>query len=468
MITTEHQYRITKDRFDRFDRTLVKLKKKPAESPLQQARVDAVVAQLRRLRAEMDEYNALKSGRIEHIDASTLLDLPVALIKARIARGLSQSALAELIGVQPQQVQRWETGRYRKVAFERLSEIAQALNVSVSERVDLSRAAPVPLLAVRRSLQQLGFTKKTIDDRILPRELSEDGDVSLSDEVDARVELLLGMRARDLAANRATLRTSQLRFKLPASASQMKTRAYSHYVEALCRIAAKTLVAPSSQLPTRWQNMRELVFPDGIVDLRAALNSAWKAGVAVMPLSDSIAFHGACWRENGRTVIVLKQGSKEEARWLLDLIHELFHAASEPLGRDFAIIEEEETSSVRRESVDERRAQRFAAEVVTNGRTQELTDRIAQLASNQGPRLKSAAQAVSKETNVPVGVLANILAYRLAESGMNWWPVAANLQPSNGEPWKIVRKCFFENADLVRLSRIERSFLMQALETRDG
>jgi len=455
MITTEHQYRITKDRFDRFDRTLAKLKKEPAESPLQQARVDAVVAQLRRLRAELDEYNALKSGRIEHIDASTLLDLPVALIKARIARGLSQSALAELIGVQPQQVQRWETERYRKVAFERLSEIAQALNVSVSERVDLSRAAPVPLLAVRRSLQQLGFTRKTIDDRILPRELSEDDDLSLSDEIDARVELLLGMRARELAANGAALRTSQLRFKLPASASQMKTRAYSHYVEALCRIAAKTLVAPSYQLPTRWQDMRELVFPDGIVDLRAALNSTWKAGVAVVPLSDSIAFHGACWRENGRTVIVLKQGSKEEARWLLDLVHELYHAASEPLGRDFAIVEE-----------DERRAQRFAAEVVTNGRTQELTDRIAQLASNQGPRLKSATQAVSKESNVPVGVLANILAHRLAESGMNWWPVAANLQPSSGEPWKIVRKCFFENADLVRLSKIERSLLMQALETR--
>jgi transcriptional regulator with XRE-family HTH domain len=465
MITTEHQYRITKDRFDRFDRTLAKLKEERAQGPLQQARVDAVVAQLKRLRAELDEYSALKSGRIAQIEADTLLDLPVALIKARIARGLSQSALAELIGVMPQQVQRWEAERYRKVAFERLSQIAQALNVSVSERIDLSRGAPVPLRAIRRSLQQLGFAKGMIDDRILPHDMSEGDDLSLPDEVDARIGLLLGIGSRDLAAGKAALGTSQLRFKLPASANQMKTRAYSHYVEALCRIAAKTLVAPTSQLPIKWQDMRKLLFPDGTVNFRTALNSTWKAGVAVVPLSDPIAFHGACWREGGKTVAVLKQGSKEEARWLLDLVHELYHAASEPLSRDFAIVEEDETSSARRESVDERRAQRFAAEVVTNGRTQELTDRIAQLASNQGPRLKSATRAVAKETGLPAGVLANLLAHRLAESGMNWWPVAANLQPSGGEPWKTARACLFENADLSRASRVERSFLMQALET---
>jgi transcriptional regulator with XRE-family HTH domain len=466
MITTEHQYRITKDRFDRFDRTLKKLKGEPARNPLQQARIDAVASQMTRLRTELDEYGALKSGRVAQIEADTLLDLPVALIKARIARGLSQSALAELIGVLPQQVQRWEGERYRKVAFERLSQIAQALNVSVSERIDLSRAAPIPLRAIRRSLQQIGFAKETIDERIFPRDLPGDEDLSLADEVDARIELLLGIGSRDLAAGRATLGTSQLRFKLPASANQMKTRAYSHYVEALCRISAKTSINLTSELPIEWQDMRNFLFPDGIVNFRTALNSAWKAGIAVVPLSDPIAFHGACWREGGKTVAVLKQSSKEEARWLLDLVHELYHAASEPPGRDFAIVEEDETSITRRESIDERRAQRFAAEVITNGRTQELTDRIAQLASNQGPRLKSATRAVADETGLPVGVLANLLAHRLAEGGMNWWPVAANLQPSGGEPWKTVRACLFENADLSRASRVERSFLMQALETR--
>jgi transcriptional regulator with XRE-family HTH domain len=465
MITTEHQYRITKDRFDRFGRTLAKLKEERARGPLQQARVEAVAAQLKKLRDELDEYSDLKSGRIAQIEAESLLDLPVALIKARIVRGLSQSALAELIGVMPQQVQRWEAERYRKVAFERLSQIAQALNVSVSERVDLSAAAPIPLRVIRQSLQQLGFAKGTIDDRIVPRYVPDGDDLSLSDEIDARMRLLFGRGSRDLATGKSALVTSQLRFKLPASANQTKTRAYSHYVETLCRIAAKTSAAPASSLPIKWQDMRKLLFPDDTIDFRTALNSTWKAGVAVVPLSDPIAFHGACWREGGRTVAVLKQTSKEEARWILDLVHELYHAASEPLDRDFAIIEEDETSSARRDSVDERRAQRFAAEVVTNGRTEELTDRIALLASNQGPRLKSATRTVAAESRLPVGVLANLLAHRLAESGINWWPVAANLQPSGGEPWKIARACLFGNADLARVSRIERSFLMQALET---
>lgn len=466
MITTDHQYRITKDRFDRFDRTLAKLKGEGDGDPLRRARVEAIAAQVKKLQAELDEYSDLKSGHISQIEAHTLLDLPIALIKARIARGLSQSALAELIGVMPQQVQRWETERYRKVAFERLSQIAQALNVLVSERVDLSAAGPVPLRAIRHALQQIGFAKTTIEDRIIPHDSPDDDECSLSDEIDARMYLLLGTGSRDVAAGKAASATSQLRFKLPASANQTKTRAYSHYVEALCRIAAKTSTAPSSPLPINWQDMRKLLFPNGIVNFRTALNATWKAGVAVVPLSDPIAFHGACWREDGKTVAVLKQTSKEEARWLLDLVHELYHAASEPLGRDFTIVEDDETSSKRRESVDERRAHRFAAEVVTNGRTEELTDRIAQLASNQGPRLKSATRVVAKESAVPVGVLANLLAHRLADSNMNWWPVAANLQPSGGEPWKIARACLFENADLGRMSRIERSFLIQALETR--
>jgi Zn-dependent peptidase ImmA (M78 family) len=297
--------------------------------------------------------------------------------------------------------------------------------------------------------------------------MSSDADeLSFSDEINARIHLLLGIGSRDLAVGNATLATSQLRFKLPASASQTKTRAYSYYVESLCRIAVKITSAPAFPLPSKWQDMRKLLFPDNRIDFRTALNATWKAGVAVIPLSDSIAFHGACWRENSKTVAVLKQGSKEEARWLLDLVHELYHAASTPLGSDFAIVEEDETSKSRRESIEERRAQRFAAEVVTNGRTEELTDRIAQLASNQGPRLKSATRSVAKESGIPVGVLANLLAYRLAESGINWWPVAANLQPSGSEPWKIARACLFENVDLARVSRIERSFLMQALETR--
>jgi len=208
-----------------------------------------------------------------------LLDLPVALIKARIARGLSQSALAELLGVSPQQVQRWETERYRKVAFERLSQIARALNVSVSERIDLSAAGPVTLRVIRQSLQRIGFTKQTIEDRILPHTYPDDEDLSLSDEVDARISLLLGTGSQSLASGNAPLVASQLRFKLPASASQTKTRAYSCYVEAVCRVASKTSIPPASPLPVTWQAMRELLFPDGIVSFKSALNAAWKAGV---------------------------------------------------------------------------------------------------------------------------------------------------------------------------------------------
>ena len=64
--------------------------------------------------------------------------------------------------------------------------------------------------------------------------------------------------------------------------------------------------------------------------LRAVLSFAWDLGVRVLPLRDPGTFHGACWRYGGRNVIVLKQTATYEARWLFDLIHELYHAGSEP------------------------------------------------------------------------------------------------------------------------------------------
>ena len=45
------------------------------------------------------------------------------------------------------------------------------------------------------------------------------------------------------------------------------------------------------------------------VDLKSALYTAWDLGVVVLPLRDRGAFHGACWRYEGRNAIVLKQTS---------------------------------------------------------------------------------------------------------------------------------------------------------------
>ena len=51
-------------------------------------------------------------------------------------------------------------------------------------------------------------------------------------------------------------------------------------------------------------------------------------------------FHGACWCVGGRSVIAIKQGTESEGRWIIDLFHEVRHAAENPADSDSSWIEE--------------------------------------------------------------------------------------------------------------------------------
>jgi transcriptional regulator with XRE-family HTH domain len=62
----------------------------------------------------------------------------------RLARGLSQTELANHIGVTFQQVQKYESGANR-ISMGRLTRIAQVLGLSVSYLLSASRASPLNL-----------------------------------------------------------------------------------------------------------------------------------------------------------------------------------------------------------------------------------------------------------------------------------------------------------------------------------
>lgn len=57
------------------------------------------------------------------------------LIKARIARGLSQRALAERIGIKEQQVQFHEATDYAGASLARVTQVIDALGFDVQEAV---------------------------------------------------------------------------------------------------------------------------------------------------------------------------------------------------------------------------------------------------------------------------------------------------------------------------------------------
>jgi predicted nucleotidyltransferase/DNA-binding XRE family transcriptional regulator len=58
---------------------------------------------------------------------SGLTDIGAALVDARKSSGLTQADLAGALGVHRQQVQRWESTRYRSASLERAGQVAHAL-----------------------------------------------------------------------------------------------------------------------------------------------------------------------------------------------------------------------------------------------------------------------------------------------------------------------------------------------------
>src|SRR4051794_40291341 len=114
MIGNEREYRVTQAAIRRFEEALDGLEEGRAERHplLQQALRDSVEGELYVLREQVAEYDALRSGRIAVIEVDSLTELPTALIRARIATGLTQKALAARLGMREQQIQRYEATRY--------------------------------------------------------------------------------------------------------------------------------------------------------------------------------------------------------------------------------------------------------------------------------------------------------------------------------------------------------------------
>lgn len=137
MIQNERQYRITQTKLKEFEQELAAID--PQNPNLHPRQIvgwtNSYNLTIRQLKQEIAEYEQLKSGNIFTFVLGSLNDLPTTLIKARIATGMTQKELAEKIGVQEQQIQRYESNHYSSASFERVRSIADALKIEITQAV---------------------------------------------------------------------------------------------------------------------------------------------------------------------------------------------------------------------------------------------------------------------------------------------------------------------------------------------
>lgn len=483
MIKNERQYRITKSQAEKFENALASMTRSKEDSSvhplIRKAQVDALRSQLEDLNAQVAAYDALKTGQQVILARDSFEDLPSVLIQARIAAGLSQKELAERLHLKEQQIQRYEATEYASASLERLTEVVRALGISIRGDVFLPQANVSPEGFLKR-LVDAGFRREFVLERLLPHSLAARLETGSNEEgIDKYVLQAASIVSKVLRCNVADFFTPKpfeinsysalagARFKLPATAKASRVKAYTVYAHYLALLAlSATPNLPQKEIPRDPDEFRREVL-DAFQNLSFThlLEYAWSRGVVVLPLSDAGGFHGACWRIAGRNVIIIKQQTASVARWCFDFLHESRHLAQDPGIDELCVIEFSENSEERRQSEEEKVCSEFASEVLLEGRAEELVDLCVQASKGRVELLSSVLPRIAKQQKVPVGALANHMAFRLWQDGVtDWWGPATNLQEASPSPWAIARDMFLRHADFDRLSEIDRTLLQQALQ----
>jgi transcriptional regulator with XRE-family HTH domain len=484
MIKNDRQYKITKSQAERFRSAASEIKEKLThpvgedESLKLQLQLSALEAQLGDLETDLRSYESLQENRNESMEITSLNELPSVLVKARIASRLSQKQLAEKLGLKEQQIQRYEATDYAGANLSRIDQIVQALGVKLRKQLFIPEVAVTPDHLFKK-LGQVGFSKEFVKERLISRKLR--AHLASGTAIDcldglvfqnvANISRVFNWEPSAFLSNMPLELdysvVSQTRFKMPASANSLRASAYTVYAHYLALLMIQaTPDMGVKPIPCSWRQVRAQVLGTfGEISLLNLVKYVWSLGVVILPLKDSGQFHAATWRVRGRNVIVIKQKSSSEARWIIDLLHDLWHAAQSPELAQHGIVEELPPYNDEEQLMQEEAANDFAADVVFNGKSTDLAEECAIECNKRLEWLKSAVLKVAKRHDIRVDLLANYLAYRLEQEGQNWWATATKLQRADVDPWQQVRDFVIGKIKWEALGGGDRELLAQALET---
>lgn len=435
----------------------------------------ALSGQISDLDDEISDYESLRAGTTSVIRVSSFAELPEALVRARIAQGLTQRDLASRLGIKEQQVQRYETDRYAGASLARLRETIAALGVELTADVELPDAE-VPIAQLRKRLVQLGLDRRMVDRRLLRGVMIHGTGTGKFLELAEHIARLLAVTRQQLLSDDPlpALATSA-RFKAPKNAAPDRIDAYTRYAESIADIVLRatehlgpSITPPGSQEVRAGieEAARSLATPDPVMNssdtlFNAALTYVANLRIPVVALRDPGAFHGACFTKNDRSIIVIKQTTDSPAQWLTNLLHELDHARDPDREESRGWLELGDINLWSDHPV-ERHANDFASDVVFSGRATSVLELCLHRAQGSVERLKSAVQSVADEADVPIDVLANQLAFLLSKRGINWWATAASMQ-ERGMPWHDVNDRLLQQLDMQAIDAFDRTALLDLL-----
>ncbi|MBN8674282.1 MAG: ImmA/IrrE family metallo-endopeptidase [Chitinophagales bacterium] len=395
----------------------------------------------------------------------------------REKKGLKSLELADRSGLTPQTISRIENGR-TDVPYQTLQKILVSMGYDLSdlagnldEETD-DRNMPSLLRRLAKSGIDAQFLRTKIWPATLHNALSQQRGVlpdMLLNEAASYLSNIFGWTSKEIwSGDDLIIRSKPAEmafFKRPANSNLNQIKAYSHYAFRLGQLVLNASITEKKfEYPTNVTEFRKfLINHYGEINLDNVLEYAWDLGICVLPLSDSGIFHGAAWNINGKHVIVLKQNTQSHARWIFDLLHELYHVFAHLSEKNTSVVETEELSPfASQDTIEEREANSFANQVVFDGQAEALAQQCVAEAGNI-ENLKKTISKVSKQTNIREDFLSNYIAFRLNYQGENWWPTAQKLQVTEPNPFEVVKARLENRINLLKLNPIESNLLTTAL-----
>ncbi len=394
----------------------------------------------------------------------------------RTSRGIMSKELAERSGLTPQTITRIEKGK-QDVNFKTLQKILAAMGYTLNDLAQLSLDENSKTF--RKLVQKLngaGLSRSLIIDRLIPNELllklsdiQRENPPLLLDEIALSIAKIFNWSIESIWSD-SPLSVDKTSFqnaiyKLPSKANIAQVIAYSHYAKSIAQLILKS----TSQLARREypKNVEEIEnqYKNKYksLSLENLLEYVWSLGIRIIPLSDTGVFHGASWNINGIHVIIVKQRTDSHARWIFDLLHELYHVFAHLEEEDSNILEFEEISPFSNQDDKEVEANTFANHFIFKGREEDYAQMCVEAAAGKVENLKNAVLKVAQRENIEKSFLANYLAFRLQKQGENWWGTANNLQVNQPDPFEIICNHLHKHLNKNVLSKFESSILDRAL-----
>ena len=483
MIHTDHQYQVTAKAAGKFRAGIKELsqipKKKIIDLKGHQYHIRAMQRQAEDLEAEMAEYELIKAGKVK-IKVTSVSDLGINLVKARIKVGVDQATLAKHLKVSEDLIDYHETEFYSTVTIADIRKVAKIVDLDIPEEVIPSRFNG-KISGILTKLKKAGLDRKFVLSRLVKpdtyKKVVEKSGVALEQHtlgLYKHVNHVFGWtwddftNSNDLTVPNAN--SASAKFKIESNRNPKKINVYSiyaHYLANVATKAGKSLV--KKDIPANAIAMRKAIINSyGSINLENTLKYAWDCGIIIIPLNDKGKFHGVCIRVQGRNVIILNPRKLYVATWLFDLLHELSHAGQEPEKEFFDEIEEVVTSHERRTSKEELAANDFANTVIFGESANDLFNQCLERADGKLNLLKKAISAIAQENHVMVGALANYVAHESkADSNFKYkelLAMAESLQLEEGNPYKLAADIFMDRFPFDIWNGIDIGLLFQAFD----